>query len=222
MTPNSNSSNPGRRRILLAAAALALVLAAVLYGIGRVARKEATADADCPAASAIAQKLAPLARGQVAALDLTSPPHPFPDVSFQGPDGLPRHLTDFHGRTVLLNLWATWCVPCRQEMPALDKLQAQLGGPKFEVVAVSVDTVRLERRQAFLREAGVRSLRFYADPTAQILRALKESGPLVGLPTSFLIAPDGCQLGVMSGPANWASQDADALISTVTKAFAKG
>jgi thiol-disulfide isomerase/thioredoxin len=100
-------------------------------------------------------------------------------------------------------------------MPALDRLQAFLGGSQFEVVAINIDTARLERRQAFLKEAGVERLAFYADPTANVFQKLKRAAKATGLPTTILIDSDGCELGVMSGPAEWDSEDAKRLISAV-------
>jgi len=84
----------------------------------------------------------------------------------QRPDGNPTTLEAFKGKTLLVNIWATWCVPCRSEMPALDRLQKAAGSDKFEVLAINVDTTRLERPKAFLEEIGVRNLKFYADPRA--------------------------------------------------------
>jgi thiol-disulfide isomerase/thioredoxin len=108
-------------------------------------------------------------------------------------------------------------VPCREEMPSLDRLQAKLGGDDFEVVAVDIDTTRLERRRAFLKEAGVSSLGFYADPKAEVFQVLKKAGKVVGLPTTLLIDGQGCELGVMPGPADWASEDAMRLISAAKR-----
>ena len=92
--------------------------------------------------------------------------------------------------------------------PALDKLQEKLGGEDFEVVAISIDTTRLERRKSFLSEAGVKSLGFYADPTAEVFQVLKKAGLVVGLPTTILVDGDGCEIGRMPGAADWASEDA--------------
>ena len=140
-------------------------------------------------------------------------PRPATDISFLDKDGQKRTLADFRGKTVLLNLWATWCVPCREEMPALDRLQASQGGKDFEVVAVNIDTARLDRRQAFLDGAGVKSLAFFADPTADAFQALKQAGKVVGLPTSILVDPQGCELGIMAGPAAWDSPDGQKLVT---------
>ncbi len=203
---------PRRRAGALAALGLALVAGAgVLYGIYGQARKE-TAPGACAAAVSTAQRLAPLARGEVAALAVAKRPREATPLAFAGPDEAPLSLAAFKGRTVLLNLWATWCVPCREEMPSLDRLQARLGGPDFEVVAINIDTTRLDRRKAFLKEAGVEKLAFYTDRSADVFQALKKAGKVTGLPTTLLIDPDGCELGVMPGPADWASEDAASLV----------
>ena len=198
----------------LGAVALAAGLAAaVLYGKQPAGSKDATAA--CPGARATAARLAPLAHGEVAALNVAKNPEPAVAISFHGADGKKLDLADFRGRNVLLNLWATWCVPCRAEMPALDRLQARLGGADFEVVAVNIDTSRLERPAAFLHDAGVKSLGRYADPSADSFEALRVAGKALGLPTSLLIGPDGCELAVMAGPAKWDSDDATKLITAM-------
>ncbi len=170
------------------------------------------ASAACVPSQKLAEALAPLAKGEVAAMNIAAEPDIMPEITFNGPDGRPRTLADFRGKTVLLNIWATWCVPCRQEMPALDHLQKLLGSHMFEVVAVNVDTTRLERPKAFLDEIGVKNLAYYADPKAEIFFHLKQTGKVLGLPTTFLIDSAGCQLGLMSGPAAWDSAEGQALV----------
>jgi thiol-disulfide isomerase/thioredoxin len=149
----------------------------------------------------------------VAALALADEPKPMPDLSFTGSDGKAVKLSDFHGRNLLLNLWATWCVPCRQEMPSLDQLQAKRGSADFDIIAVNIDTARLDRPKAFLNEIGVKNLAFYADNTAGVFQTLKQDGKVLGLPTTILVGKDGCDIGTMAGPAKWDSDDALALIS---------
>jgi thiol-disulfide isomerase/thioredoxin len=161
---------------------------------------------------AVAGRLAPLARGEVAAVNVAKEPAPLPNLAFAGPEGQPMTLADLKGRTVLLNLWATWCAPCRHEMPALDKLQADLGAKDFEVVAVNIDTRNLEKPKAWLKEAGVTRLAYYADPQAKVFQDLRQIGKAVGMPTTFLIDPNGCELAALSGPAEWASEDAKKLV----------
>jgi thiol-disulfide isomerase/thioredoxin len=201
------------RRIGVAAGIIAaVVLALVLYAIKPPDGKEAAPNPACPEAAAKAARLQPLVHGEIAALGLAKTPKPLPDLAFKAADGKQVALADFKGREVLLNLWATWCVPCRQEMPALDRLQGALGSKDFEVVAVNIDTARLERPKAFLSEIGVKNLTFYADNTADIFQVLKQSGKVLGLPTTILIGKDGCEIGTMAGPAQWDSPEALALL----------
>ncbi len=172
----TNIDNPSRRRRLMipVLGVLALVAAgAVLYGTVAPAGKAAS---DCPADSAkLAAKLAPLAKGELAALQVESEPHRAIDIAFQRDDGGKLTLADFKGRPILLNLWATWCIPCRAEMPALDRLEAAKGGPGFEVVAVNMDTAKLERRAAFLDSVGVKSLTRYSDSSGDAFQTLHET-----------------------------------------------
>ena len=164
---------------------------------------------------AIADKLRPLAHGDIAALHVAKPPRPATALTFAGPQGEKLALADFKGRAVLLNLWATWCVPCRAEMPALDKLQAEAGGPDFEVVTVNVDTARVERAPKFLDEIGVTHLTRYSDHSGDAFETLRLAGKALGLPTSLLIDAAGCELGVVAGPANWTSPEALAAVKAL-------
>ena len=167
---------------------------------------------ECRASQAVAQRLAPFAKGEVAAVVAARNPAPPPEVTFLGPAGQPITLADFKGRAVLVNLWATWCVPCRQEMPALDELQARLGGPDFEVVAVNVDTRNPEKPKAWLAENGIRNLAYYAEPSGKLLQVLQRSGHVIGLPTTLLVDDAGCEVAILKGPAEWASEDALSLV----------
>jgi thiol-disulfide isomerase/thioredoxin len=169
-------------------------------------------DPACRPAVALAKKLAPLARGEVAAVNVAKSPLKVPDLSFQDVNGKPLTLANWRGRTVLLNLWATWCVPCRKEMPALDALQQKLGGPDFQVVAVNIDTRDPEKPKTFLKELGIAKLTYYADPTAHTFQDLKEIGRAFGMPTTMLVDRQGCEIGTIAGPAEWASDDAVKLI----------
>lgn len=201
--------------VLFAVLAVVALSVAVLYGMSGLSGKEMAASSakSCPAAAARLPGVAAAAKGEVAAFTPVKTARPAVDLIFQGPDGQPRKLSDMKGRAILLNLWATWCVPCREEMPALDRLQAQAGGKDFEVVALNIDTARLEKRQAFLTEIGVKSLSFYADPTADVFQTLKRAGKVVGLPTTILIDADGCELGALAGAAAWDSADALRLVA---------
>jgi len=183
---------------------------AAVYGISAMQRNPT--EAACRPAGELAKRLAPLARGEVAAVGIVSDPKPLPELTFTDTEGKPRTLASFQGKTVLLNLWATWCVPCRKEMPALDALQTKLGGDKFEVVAVNIDTRNLDKPKAWLQEVGIKQLGYYADPSANVFQDLKAVGKAFGMPTTLLIDPHGCELGTLAGPAEWASEDAIKLI----------
>ncbi|NNM71994.1 thiol:disulfide interchange protein TlpA [Enterovirga aerilata] len=202
---------PLRRPILAGIAVLAFLAAgAGLYGTARLWGNRG--EASCAASASVLERLRPLARGEVAAFEVSREPVQAPGFSFQAPDGTRRDLASFRGRTVLLNLWATWCEPCKREMPALDRLQAELGGPRFEVAAVNIDTRNVERPRLWLAQAGVNNLAYYTDHEAKIFQDLRRAGLAEGMPTTVLVDPAGCRLGHMSGPAEWASPEALALI----------
>jgi len=215
MTGSSDHVTQDRpRRPLGPMFAVALVGAfaglAAIYGIDALARNPV--DEACRAATGKVQRMAPLARGEVAAMSIADPPQQVPNLSFKDRDGRERSLADWRGRTILLNLWATWCVPCRREMPALDALEGQLGSPDFEVVAVNIDTRNLEKPKTWLQEVGIKQLAYYSDPSAKTFQDLKAVGKALGMPTTLLVDGNGCELGVLAGPAEWASPDALKLV----------
>jgi thiol-disulfide isomerase/thioredoxin len=184
-------------------------LAAVYLTMGGLGNGQA---AICSTDRTVTGRLKPLARGEVAGMLVPDQPRKLPDLAFTDDAGKELTLKDFAGKTVLLNLWATWCAPCREEMPALDQLQTELGGADFTVAAVSVDTQAPEKAKDFLKELKIGKLAFYADPTARLFQDLKLAGRAVGLPTTILVDKEGCEIGYLPGPANWASEDAKALI----------
>ena len=150
-----------------------------IYGIGGL-KRNAAGDSACGAAVDLSHKLAPLAHGEVAALTMATAPLRLPDLTFEDGDGKPRKLSDWRGRTVLVNLWATWCVPCRKEMPALDRLQTRLGGKDFEVVAINIDTRDPEKPRTFLKEANLTRLGYFSDQKAKVFQDLKVHRPGAG------------------------------------------
>jgi thiol-disulfide isomerase/thioredoxin len=170
-------------------------------------------DNKCAKKAAKAKAVAAAAKGDVAAMLPADPPVSLKTLAFNGPDGTPMTLKDRKGKTVLLNLWATWCAPCRAEMPALDALQKEMGGDDFEVIAVNVDTGDDTKPKKFLEEIGVQSLAYYRDNTLDLFNELKTRGLALGLPVTLLIDAKGCLLASMNGPANWASGDAKALLA---------
>jgi thiol-disulfide isomerase/thioredoxin len=205
------------RTLVPALGVIAIAAAAFLYvTIGSGGKETAEAQA-CAANAAQRAAIDRAAKGEVAAMAIAKQPKPVTPLAFSGPDGQPETLEAFKGRVVLLNLWATWCVPCRQEMPALDRLAAKLGGPDFQVVAVNIDTTRPDKPKTFLNEVGVKALPFYSDPKADVFYRLKQAGKVVGLPTTILIDRNGCEIGTLAGPALWDSPDGVALIEAAVK-----
>jgi thiol-disulfide isomerase/thioredoxin len=212
MTESQSSFAKKRLAVILAGGIAGVVVGlAGVYGIATLTRN-AGGDKACRPAVELAEKLAPLARGEVAAVNVAKSPLRVPNLAFRDASGKPLSLQHWQGRTVLLNLWATWCIPCRKEMPALDALERQLGGPGFEVVAVNIDTRDLDKPKAWLKDVGVEKLNYYADPTARAFQDLKAVGRAFGMPTTLLIDPHGCEIGTIAGPAEWASGDAIKLI----------
>jgi thiol-disulfide isomerase/thioredoxin len=189
----------------------AVVVLAGIYGIGRL--RSNPADAACAPAVNIASRIAPLARGEVAAFAVAQKPFRVPDVAFKDAQGHDKTLADWRGRTVLLNLWATWCVPCRREMPALDALQAKLGSDRFDVVAVNIDTRDPQKPLKFFKKENITHLAFYADDSAHVYEDLKAAGKAFGMPTTLIVDRSGCEIGNMAGPAEWASADGVKLVS---------
>ena len=210
-----------RRRPSLKVLSIAAV-AGIVAGLGAVGavyvmggfggNEEEAKVVSCEGAVATAAALRKEVRGEVAAFTPAETPVYVGDLAFVRPDGTPGTLADFAGRTVLLNLWATWCAPCREEMPALDDLQAALGGPAFEVVAINVDTRDDGRDARFLEETDIVSLARYVDRSMGVFNTLKGRALAVGMPTTLIVDGTGCQLGVLHGPAAWNSADARALI----------
>lgn len=156
----------------------------------------------------------------IAESGLAAPPRNFvlhdapvavPNLSFADSEGKPRTLADFRGRVVLLNVWATWCLPCRKEMPTLDRLQAALGGREFEVVALSIDSGGAEAVKTFYSEIGIQHLAIHVDTSRKAGFALATAG----LPTTLLIDSDGRELGRLIGPAEWDAPDMVAFLRSI-------
>lgn len=142
-------------------------------------------------------------------------PKPAPKLEFVDAGENRLGLEDFRGKIVVLNLWATWCAPCREEMPSLDRLQAKLGGPDMEVVAISVDRAGLAKSRAFLDDIGAKNLKLYADPSMKILRVLGA----VGLPVTIVFDREGREIGRLLGTAEW---DGPAAVAMIRAFMAKG
>jgi thiol-disulfide isomerase/thioredoxin len=223
--PETPPSRGATRRIPLVIGAVlvgALIGYAGVSGFGGLTRRGPAGDPTCNGAVELAKRLSPLAQGEVAALTMATKPLQVPDLAFEGADGKPRKLSDWRGKTVLVNLWATWCVPCRKEMPALDALQARLGGKDFEVVAINIDTRDFDKPKNFLKDANLTRLSYFADAKAKVFQDLKSIGKALGMPTSMLVDGKGCEIATIAGPAEWASDDAVKLITAAVQPAAAG
>lgn len=198
---------------MIAPLIVAIAIIAIGAGIyGYLGGTRNSADAACASTVAVAKRVAPLAKGEVAAVVVADAPRQLPKLTFTDAAGQSKSLADWRGKTVLLNLWATWCVPCRREMPALDALQRELGSENFQVVAVNIDTRDPDKPKAWLTETGIKNLSYFADPSAKIFQALKAIGKAFGMPTTLLVDSNGCEIAALAGPAEWASPDALALV----------
>lgn len=155
-----------------------------------------------------AEPPADLASGAMANFTILPEPKPGPEVSFVNGEGEALSLADFRGKVLLVNLWATWCGPCRREMPDLDALQAEFGGDKFEVVAISADRQGPSVIGPFYDEVGVTNLAHYNDKTMKTHRAMRS----LGLPTTIIYDAEGREVGRLIGPAHWAAPEAFRLV----------
>lgn len=193
---------------------LALGLAVLAAGFGiywfQGGERKATGPVAAAMSSGSADKMVTkeLSTGALAAFLVKPERKPVPDIGFQDGAGKELKISEWKGRVVLVNLWATWCAPCRKEMPALAQLQAKLGSKDFEVVAISIDRKGVEASSAFLRETGAEALKLYVEPSSRILNDLQA----LGLPATVLIDRQGREIGRLLGPAEWNSPEAVNLI----------
>jgi thiol-disulfide isomerase/thioredoxin len=224
MSDTPTPRQPTLRRIPLTIAAVVIGAGlgfAAIHGLGGL-KGGSGGDPACRAAVDTARKIAALAHGEVAALTMASAPLRLPDLTFEDADGKARKLSDWRGKTVLVNLWATWCVPCRREMPALDNLQGKLAGPNFDVVAINIDTRDPDKPRNFLKEAKLTRLAYFGDQKAKSFQELKSIGRALGMPTSVLVDGSGCEIATIAGPAEWDSEDAIKLITAAIRPAAAG
>ena len=169
-----------------------------------------------PGGAAGTGPLGGLNKGAMAALLVRPRPLDLPPFEFADGNGAAKTLADFAGKVVLLNIWATWCVPCREEMPALDKLETELGGKDFAVVAVNIDKGGPDKARAFLADTGATRLTLYTDSSGKLFAALKA----VGMPTTLMLDRDGKEIARLIGPADWSSAEAKRVVEATIAAKA--
>lgn len=165
--------------------------------------------AGCAPQSVAAQKIDAVAVGQLAALNGTGTGRSHAEMSFADEAGNPVTLKDFAGKALLVNFWASWCIPCRAEMPALERLAAAQNDDGFMVLPINLDLGEggLAKARAFLNEGQWANLPLYADSTFESFKRLQTSAVAIGLPSTLLIDKNGCELAVLQGPAEWDSPD---------------
>ncbi|MFK7902848.1 MAG: TlpA family protein disulfide reductase [Nitratireductor sp.] len=198
-------------------------VAIVAIGVGVSACSDGSVDSEVAASSCSlavenAKKMDDHIGGDMAAFSLADRPISLADVAFKDANDKPLSLADYSGKTLLVNLWATWCAPCRAEMPALEHLEKELGGESFAVLPISVDRGDSGKPKAFYSEIGLKALPFLHDAPGEAFKLFKKEGLALGLPATVLIDDNGCVLGKLNGPAEWGGPDAQNLIKTALAA----
>ena len=207
------SANPIRDRVLIAATAVGTALLLVFLGLKywpQLLAPEVTVRQLTPATGSVGS-----VSGNPLDLSVFDQPPILPEIHFADEESHDLTLADFRGRVVLLNLWATWCVPCRKEMPALDRLQARFDGNDFLVIPLSIDRGGVAPVKRFYQELGLEKLGIYVDPSGKGSRALA----IPGVPTTLLIDRQGREIARKMGPAEW---DGAEMVSRVQQTIHAG
>jgi thiol-disulfide isomerase/thioredoxin len=202
-------------RLILAILGVAVVAIAIaLFGsnAGLFGSAQALPCAPQPAA---AQKVDAAATGMLAALNGTGTGRSYADLPFVDTDGRAHTIADFSGKALLVNFWASWCIPCRAEMPALDKLAASQNDAGFMVLPIDTGEADPQKGKAFFANGGWKNLTLNVDPNFSVLERLKTSAVSLGLPTTLLLDKKGCEIGVLQGPAAWDSADGTRVIEAL-------
>ncbi|EEA93704.1 Thiol-disulfide isomerase or thioredoxin [Pseudovibrio denitrificans] len=197
---------------LIAALAGFVVVGGAVWALNQQKSEDPQALA-CSSSMNTAKNLKGLTTGEVAAFLPAEKPLNLSELKFNDADGNLITMADLKG-TKLLNLWATWCAPCRKEMPHLDKLQREAGNEEFNVIAVNMDRGENNPKPLkFLNDIGVKDLAYFSDHTMKTFNDLRTKGKAPGLPSTIMIGEDGCEIGTMFGPADWAAPEAFTLVN---------
>ena len=222
---DQNDKTPSSRSAFLRPLPIGLVVAALgITAVLILGNGDAPEPGACAAQPDAAAAIDAAALGDLAALNATATGRSYADLSFIDETGRPMTLADFGGRPLLVNFWATWCVPCREEMPELNALAAAYSEDVFSVVTINLDSGSdgTIKAQAFLEDESLGNLPLYADPSFSAFERLKKNGVALGLPATLLVDDKGCELAVLQGPAAWNSQDAHSVIDTLVAAAGGG
>ncbi|WP_323014748.1 TlpA disulfide reductase family protein, partial [Devosia sp.] len=208
--------NTKRSAVLLAALGLggAALAIAVWMGLGNAGQA-----GECPVQREAAAAIDAAATGELAALNGTGEGRGYANLAFKDADGKDMTIAHFSGKALLVNFWASWCVPCREEMPALDALAGKYNADDFMVLPINLDigTSGLEKAQGFLDEGQFTHLPLYADNTFAAFERLKQQAVAIGLPATLVLDGNGCELAVLQGPAEWNTPDGEAVIEALLK-----
>lgn len=206
--PRPGATSRVRLWVILGLAGLALAIAAWMW-LGNAAGAK-----ECPVQAEEAEAIGEAARGELAALNGTGEGRGYASMAFKDAQGKAMTIADFKGKALLVNFWASWCVPCREEMPALDALATKYNSDAFMVLPINLDIGEggLAKAQAFLDENDFANLPLYADNTFAAFERLKQQAVAVGLPATLVLDENGCELGVLQGPAHWDTPDGEAVV----------
>lgn len=152
-----------------------------------------------------------LKEGSLKKLVFASEPKDVSQEEFTDSDGGTHRLSDWQGKYVLVNFWATWCAPCRKEMPELDALQQQFGGDNFEVVTIATGRNKVAGIERFFNDAGVTQLPILLDPKQKLARNMA----VLGLPVTLILNPEGQEIARLRGDAEWHGDSAQAIIAAL-------
>ena len=161
--------------------------------------------------TAFSENLDPLLTGEMKNFAPNETPKPFKDFTFINGAGEQEQISNYKGKVVLVNFWATWCAPCRKEMPSLDRLQGDMGSDDFQVLAISQDLQGMEKVKAFFQKLGIENLTAFNDKTVKSGR----TAGVFGLPASILLNANGEEIGRLIGPAEWDAPESKALIQHI-------
>ena len=203
---------PGWRRPVSRLALVAVILGSIIM-VSPLVPALHNLDTACKPGDALRQQIDRASTGEMAAFRSAATGFDARGLRFIDTSDRQVTIADFSGKVLLVNLWATWCAPCRHEMPTLDALAADMNSDSFAVVTINLDTGPPDRAAAFLDEIAARNLPLFRDPHMAVFNDLRARGRVFGLPATFLIDARGCEIGILNGPADWASSDARALIA---------
>ena len=207
--PRPGASSRVRLLVTLVVAGLAVAIAAWVW-LGNAGMAK-----ECPVQAEDAAAIGDAAMGELAALNGTGEGRGYATMAFKDAAGTAMTIADFKGKALLVNFWASWCVPCLEEMPALDALATKYNSDAFMVLPINLDIGEngLEKAQAFLDDNQFANLPLYADNTFAAFDRLKQQAVAVGLSATLVLDENGCELAVLQGPAEWNTPDGEAVIA---------